>query len=292
VVVRTKDEIVLARVEARRLQRANPSLFGELPVRVSELATALGVKIEKRATLKQRAQLEVFGGPTANDSTIVLERNLDPNAVRFALAHEIGHVVLLKNHPQKAQQWDVPAREEFANAFAAELLTPSQLRGQLTASFRDLSDPIAFLRLASRLGLSPAALFAIAGRESGWVRGINRIWLRVKYANNAFTGSEPKLRIITAIYDRTRFFIPTNQSLTRFTGDEKWLVSSPYGSVVRYTGAVSLSLKRTQECEPKFLRRKVPADLSAVRLRPSARDPGAYLVILAQLNSPSADQEM
>jgi len=105
----------------------------------------------------------------------------------------------------------------------------------------------------------------------------------VKYLENAFTHSEPKLRIVSAYYDKSRFYIATNQGLTRFAGTDQWLASLPVGTVARHRTVITLKLRRPAPAVPKFISKQLSADLSAVRLQPSSAEPVAYLIILADL---------
>jgi hypothetical protein len=254
-----------------------------MPVPVAELAQALGLAVEKRSELRQRARLEIFRDEQTEIATIVVQESLDRNVSRFAVAHEIGHAILLRKYPEAGRQWDVDRREVFASTFAAELLTSSEVRAQMTQSFRTLVDPLGLLKLASHLGLSPGALLTVAAQERSWIEGLDKVWVRVKYIENAFTRREPKLRVIGAYYDKHRFYVPTNQSLTRFAGDDRWLVSLPVGTVVRHNTTITLKFRRPAPAIPKFVSKEVPAGLSAVRLQPSAADPVAYLIILADM---------
>ena len=227
-----QSEATLARFEAREIQRANPAIFQQVPVSLTELkalAKILGLTVEKRSDLHQRARLEVLTNGATRAAIIAVRADLDKNVSRFAIAHEIGHAVLLRKHPKPTQEWDVSRREVFANTFAAEILTSAELRANIEPSFRSLNDPLALVRLASDVGLSPRALLTIASQERSWIANLNRIWLRVKYIENAYTHREPKLRIVSAYYDRHRFFVATNQSLTRFAGDDQWLACLPVG---------------------------------------------------------------
>jgi hypothetical protein len=258
-------------------------------VPVSDLAHELGLGVEKRSDLRQRARLEILETDDSETATIAVQDGLDRNVTRFAVAHEIGHAILLRKYPDAATRWDVDRREVFASAFAAELLTSPEIRARMAPSFRTLGDPLALLKLASQLGLSPVALLTVAGQERLWIEGLEKIWLRVKYSENAFTRRDPKLRIVSASYDKYRFYIPTNQSLTRFAGDDRWLVSLPVGTVVRHSTTITLKLRRPAPAMPKFVSKEVPAGLSAVRLQPSAADPVAYLIILADMAPNSSE---
>ncbi len=281
--VQLTEDVALARQEAREIQRTYPTMFRKMPVPVSDVADALGLAVEKRSELRQRARLEILEEDESESATIAVRESLDRNVSRFAVAHEIGHAVLLRKHPEAARQWDVRRREAFASIFAAELLTSSEVRTRMAESFRKLVDPLALLRFATHLGLSPRALLTMASMERSWIEGLDRIWLRVKYLENAFTHSEPKLRIVSAYYDKSRFYIATNQGLTRFAGTDQWLASLPVGTVARHRTVITLKLRRPAPAVPKFISKQLSADLSAVRLQPSSAEPVAYLIILADL---------
>ncbi len=250
---------------------------------VSDLADVLGFAVEKRIELRQRARLEIVEDQGSEVATIAVREGLDRNVSRFAVAHEIGHAILLKKYPDAARQWDVSRREVFASIFAAEILASSEVRAQIASSFRALTDPLGLLKIASQLGLSPRALLTVAGQEPSWIEGLDKIWLRVKYVENAFTRADPKLRIVSAYYDRLRFYVATNQSLARFAGDDQWLASWPVGTVAHHSGPITLKIRRPAPSVPKFVTKEAPAELSAVRLHPSAAEPVAYLIILVDL---------
>lgn len=282
---RRGDDSDLARREAKEIQRSHWRICQRGPVRVSDLAEALGLRVENRSGLLQRARLEFQKDGALGTSTIAVQASLGQNVKRFAIAHEIGHAVLLRKYPQAAREWAVSRREEFADTFATELLAPEDVRAGTAPVFRALGDPLALLRLASRLGLSPSGLLTVATRERSWFQGLDKIWVRVKYTENAFTGSEAKLRIVSAHYDRERFFIPTNQSLVRFAGSDLWLSSLPPGLIAQHNSTIAVKLRRHERAAPKFLSRQLPARLAAARLQPNATDQAAYLIILAELTS-------
>ncbi len=266
------------------MQRAHPGIFRTLPVSVVDLAHALGVKVEKRLELRQRARLEILPEGLAESPTIAVQAGLDHNVSRFAVAHEIGHVVLLNKYPA-AREWATERREEFANIFAIEVLASPEIRREMASTFRNLSEPAGLLRLAARMGFSIHGLLSLATRDRSWISALNKIWLRVKYVENNYTHRDPKLRIVTAHYDCDRYFVACNQSLARFAGDDSWLASLPPGSVARHDTKIAVALRRPAPALPKFLSRRLPATLSALRLRPGNQDSAAYLIILADLDS-------
>jgi hypothetical protein len=274
----------VAREEALEIQRDHAVFFDGLRVREDiDLAHALGFKIETRAGLRQRAQLEIVGGGAEPDETIAVKADLERSVRRFAIAHEIGHAVLLRKQPQAGQQWSIGRREFFANVFAAELLTTSAGRTHIIATFPSLTDPTDLLRLASDVGLSPHALLRVASEHNS--RMLDKIWLRVKHLKNAFTQAEPRLRIVSAHYDSTRFFVATNQSVARFAGDDHWLSFLPLGTCVRHRAEIALKFKQPAQARPQFVSKSVPAQLSAIRLHSSTQDRAAYFIVLAELSN-------
>ena len=284
-----KDDLALARLEARRLQREHERIFRNVPVPVGELAHVLGLSIEHRTELEQRARLEVFETNGVREATIAVRNGLDRNVSRFAVAHEIGHAILLRKYPQAAREWDVDRREVFANSFAAEILATPEMRARIAAAFRSLQNPMGLLKISSDIGLSPRALLTMAEREPSWIEGLNKIWLRVKYVENAFTHADAKFRIVSAHYDKQLFYVPTNQSLLRFVGSDRWVTSLPVGAPAQYETAVPIKFRRSTQEIPKFLTKQIPARLSAIRLHPSAAEPAAYLIILVDLAIPQSD---
>jgi len=283
-VLEQSDDAIVAREEALKIQREHSAFFEGLRVRDDmDLAHALGLKVEERAGLRQRAQLEILAGSAQPDETIAVKADLERSVRRFAIAHEIGHAILLRKRPQASKQWPTERRERFANVFAAELLTTSAGRNHIKAIFPLLADPADLLRLASDVGLSPHALFRVAAEHKS--RMPDKIWLRVKHLKNAFTHAEPRLRIVSAHYDSNRFFVATNQSLARFAGDDGWLASLPLGASVQHRAEIAVKFRQPAPATPQFVSKSVPAKLSAMRLHSSIRDNAAYFLVLAELSN-------
>jgi Zn-dependent peptidase ImmA (M78 family) len=275
-------EAALARAAARELQRAYPYFFDQIRVPILDLARALHLRVEERTNLRQRAQLEIRQASEGNQYSIVIRSGLEQNVRRFAAAHEIGHFILHERHRYAIRSWDSQKQERFANLFAADLLLSITGREHLDANFAELRDPADLLRMASDLGLTPYALLTTATENRPLASGQDKIWLRIKYVVNETTNLEPKLRIVSAHYDRDRYFIPTNQSIATFAGADSWLSFAPLGTTCSYDASIKVKLKRPEGFSPKFLPASVQASLSAVRLRPSANDE-SYFIILARV---------
>jgi hypothetical protein len=91
------------------------------------------------------------------------------------------------------------------------------------------------------------------------------------------------LRIVSAHYDRCRYYVPVNQSLFRVMADA-WLAHQPIAEVARERGAVNISFSAPGRT-PKFVKATAPAALAAVRLQPSAADLASYFLISAELTN-------
>jgi hypothetical protein len=280
-------EASLARAAARDIQRTHPYFFDHTRVPVYELARVLHLRLEERPDLRQRAQLEIRQTSEGNQYTIVSRLGMDKNVRRFAVAHEIGHFVLYEKHGQSVRFWDAAKQERFANLFASEVLLSPLGREQIDSTFPQLSDPLELLRMASELGLTPYALLTTATENRPL--GQDKIWLRIKHIANAYTQSEPKLRIVSAHYDRRRYYIPTNQSITTFAGEDSWLSFTLVGTTSQHDTSISVKLKQPDGYQPKFLTASVEARLSAVRLKPSVKDE-SYFIILAEMKKPVQQQ--
>lgn len=95
-----------------------------------------------------------------------------PNRQRFTIAHEIGHLVLHRDYITAAVHVDTTfalnrderaatgtdALEIDANAFAAELLMPTDLLRQVVDMEADLEDDAAVAAIARKFKVSTAAL--------------------------------------------------------------------------------------------------------------------------------------
>lgn len=276
-------EARLARLAALAFQDECPYFFDQIRVPISDVAAALGAKVEERANLRQRAQLEIISNGIDARHLIVVRSGLDPNVRRFALAHEIGHIILSKKRREFGGNWDSQKEERFANSFASELLLSSAGRARVEAEFPSLSDPHELLRLASIIGFSLHSLLNIA-TEKRLLKNSRSVWLRVKYVENSVTHTEPKLRIVSAHYDRDSFFIPANQSLARFSGSDAWLSSIPIAVASKHSAPISLKIKQPLGTSPGFRSVNIPSDLCAMRLQPSVRDLASYFIVLAKLN--------
>ncbi len=271
-----------AREQLDALERSHETFLRDIPVKVVHLAEALGIVVRRDRRLRQRARLEMTRSGGRLAAVISLQEKLPASEARFALAHEIGHFLLLTDRPRQAAGMTVDDREIFANTFAAELSIPRARRGEIRARFRAAREPPALLALNSELGVAPAILLRFASASSDWFADLPRIWLRVKHVPNEFTGKDPRLRIVSAHYDRRRYYIPVNQSLARVTEDA-WLGNQPIAEQARQRGPVAIFLCAPGRT-PKFIRATLPAALAAVRLRPSAADLASYFLISAELD--------
>ncbi|AOS61287.1 XRE family transcriptional regulator [Actinoalloteichus hymeniacidonis] len=110
------------------------------------------------ATTRKRKNIDAFSAPVDGRPIIVLTDKGDVLRRRFSAAHELGHLIL---HPDPAP--GSSHHEAEANAFAAELLMPESVFGDLLPDPTDLG---ALADLGQRWGVSIAAM-AYRGRTLG-----------------------------------------------------------------------------------------------------------------------------
>lgn len=139
------------------------------PVPVERIAKALGAAV-RYAPLDDA----LSGMAYIKDGVPVIGVNSlhHPNRQRFTIAHEIGHLVLHRDHITAAVHVDTTfvlnrdekaatgtdALEIDANAFAAELLMPTALLRDAVYKEADLEDEAAVAGIARKFKVSTAAL--------------------------------------------------------------------------------------------------------------------------------------
>ncbi len=100
------------------------------PIDVERLATLLGFQIVEI----QSAGDELSGLVSPRHKIIGVNANHHPRRQRFTLAHELGHIIL--NHPPEGRcsAREIALFNREADAFASELLVPTQLLRQLAGT--------------------------------------------------------------------------------------------------------------------------------------------------------------
>lgn len=128
------------------------------PIDVERLATLLGFQIVEI----QSAGDELSGLVSPRHKIIGVNANHHPRRQRFTLAHELGHIIL--NHPPEGRcsAREIALFNREADAFASELLVPTQLLRQLAGTrtyspsvlsrLFDVSDEAMILRLKIFVG--------------------------------------------------------------------------------------------------------------------------------------------
>lgn len=134
-----------------------------LPVRLPELARALGVPV-KAATLGPGISGEIR--PDPEGGYVIRINRHDPNKrQRFTVAHELAHFLLHRDHIGTGISDDVlyrsalsDTREHQANRLAADILMPDDLvRTEIEAALeKGVGDVV--LYLADRFAVSEAAM--------------------------------------------------------------------------------------------------------------------------------------
>lgn len=155
-----------AAIEAARriLQETDYSI----PVDVEDVARTRNVTV-----VRQELDESVSGVLVVKDGRGIIGVNdkHHPNRQRFTIAHELGHYLLHNGSGEifvdrspvffrdETSSGGVKWQEMDANAFAAELLMPSEdLKQQLNERPIDAFDDMSIRRLATRFGVSAQAL--------------------------------------------------------------------------------------------------------------------------------------
>lgn len=255
------------------------------------IARELNIEVLTREGLPARARWirrreDPCGGlwPQVPRERDVIEVRPDlPDATRrFAIAHEVGHIYFHRHLHHAAGWLTLEGQERFANAFAAEILIPRAHRQRVFEQFRAADDPVAMLRLAGSLGVSPRALMRFAA-ANGWLSGMDRVWLDVRALPNRYTNRDRRLRIYDAVLDRQRWFLPTNRSLRGVLGVDRWLVRASY--VPARTRATVEIARRIPAPARRFESCSVPAEVAGVRLRRSQAVHGMEFLATANLQA-------
>jgi hypothetical protein len=282
----------IARLGVRRVEAQVPELAHGWRVRVGTLARRLGIAVTVREDLavparwrrEDRAARTGMHQLWADDPQVTdvidIRPDLRESARRFALAHEIGHVVLYREFERLAERLSLREHEQFANAFAVELLVPRGARTELAARFRSAEQPVELLRLADALGVSPRTLLRFANRDR-WMQGLDVIWFDIRCMPNRYTGRDRRLRVFDSVLDRQRWFVPGNRSVVGAFGGDGWLLE-----MTRRTRHAELELdisRRSLADGPRYIREPVTASVSALRLRHAVGDRGMEVLAFAKL---------
>ena len=279
---------------ARGVEEASPMLCRRWRVDVTRLASDLDIVIRSRDDLRARARWHrVTGRPSVEprlwgdeEATYVdiieVQSSLPEATRRFAIAHEIGHVVLYRRLGARANELPTTQQERFANSFAAELLVPRAHRTQIMEDFRAAADPVALLRIASSLAVSPRTLLRFAATHD-WLRALDRVWLDVRSLPNRHTNRDQRLRVFDAVLDRERWFVPGNRSVAGILGSDEWLAHAG-GRTRRFQAHMDIS-RRTTEPPSRFVHHSVPVQLSALRLRQTSASHGMQFLACADLQN-------
>lgn len=108
-----------ARAEAKKVWKQHGE--GKIPVMPEQIIHGLNIPLkEDDLKIDGVSHMDARG-----NMFIMCKRNSPPTRKRFTLAHELGHLVLEHVHMGQSSQHSNNAQEAEANAFASELLMPS-----------------------------------------------------------------------------------------------------------------------------------------------------------------------
>jgi len=154
----------LARVEGAEREIVD-SFLREAPIRLSALASALGLRVIS-AKLPKGISGEIRPDPETRSGFSIRVNMGDPaRRQRFTVAHEIGHYLLHRDEIGDGITDDVlyrstlsDSREAQANRLAADLLMPPQLVSHWTEKARNLQGDNFVSFLSDKFNVSAAAM--------------------------------------------------------------------------------------------------------------------------------------
>lgn len=145
-----------------------------LPVDVESVARQLGVRIVRRQLEDEVSAVLVIHN---DEASIGVNARHHLNRQRFSIAHELAHYLLHRDEARvfvdstltfyrdQRSSYGLYEQEVEANAFAAELLMPTNLIRQLTVDQHlDLHDEATVRRLAKTFAVSEQALLIRLGK--------------------------------------------------------------------------------------------------------------------------------
>lgn len=132
------------------------------PIRIEPIIEALGIELRE----DDFDNLNGFAFKKADERMIMVNRSLPPERKRFAIAHELGHIVMPHKGPYHVCFQGRPSRmEKDADRFAAELLMPESTVRKVWERYKDNVEYRVSI-LAERFEVSRAAM-AIRVRRLG-----------------------------------------------------------------------------------------------------------------------------
>ncbi len=280
----------LARREVRRIVRHFPQRLDPSGADLTGLAEDLSIAVSRRRELSAGARWRRFreqppveprlwGEEQAIQEVVELRPDMQGQARRYALAHELGHAVLDRRFDGRSTELPTDQQERFAKAFAGELLL-SGTGGELREGFRAAQDAPALLRLARSVGAPPGVVLIRADREN-WLADSDVLWLDIRTIANLKSGRDRRPRIYHCVRDRKRWFLPRNRSIRGILGDDSWLASTQ--ATLAVTGELDISRSRGRPS--KLVHESVPAELTALRLRSATKGFGPEVLAHVRLRT-------
>ncbi len=267
-------------------QERHAQQFSLVPINLNALAEEVGISVERNSGRARGAYLVRSKTDSRTQYTMVLPPEMCTEKRRIAMAHEIGHFAFerLESRPK----WEPKAIEHFADIFAEEILVPATYASCSIRKYLQQADPTELIRASRRIyGVSVFMLLNVVKRRPAIMEQCNSVWLLARYQANRVTGLDPRLRIIQAVFDRNRVYVPTNKSVAALLGDLSWLASCSFGRTVMREGASIEVWAKTGHEKPKYKQVRVSATLRVTKLRPAAGTGTPFFVFSVSILLPS-----
>lgn len=277
----------LAKVDASRIHGKYPYLLSNA-VGINELillSKLFSISVIEIQDLLIEGRLEI----RPEGAAILVNTNLKTANKAFVIAHEIGHYVLRYRHPEIQEKSTLKWREDYANQFAYELCLP-QIKKEDNINLLNTTDSIStLLKLCQKHGMSIRYFLKKMHFEQFQFCYINQseyqnLWLVAKWVENAFTHSEPKLRVVASYFDSNKYFIAENQGLDRILVNMEWLNNLSIATEENFKGTILIT-KRNRNAKPEYNKEYVEAYCSALKLQESKKDLNSKIILLLRVKT-------
>lgn len=274
----------VARLHALALQRAYPTIF-EKSIgfkKLEFLSKLLHVNIEKTVGSQVEGRLEI----REDGNKIIINKNLSRNRQIQTWSHELGHLILKNKCPELEKLCSLQWKEIYANWFANELCVPITERNSILKTLNNSTSVKTVVDLANTYGMHVTNFLKIMFFEFKTSENekseTDNLWLVTKWVANRYTKLDPKLRIISAYFDSSKYFLPENQGLNRVIDDIGWLGNLETATEKNNKGTASIQVRKKNSI-PEYFKATLQSDCFAMRLNESKSDESLQIVLLIKL---------
>jgi predicted RNA methylase len=224
--------------------------------------------------------------------------NLDSIPKYSAIMHEIGHWFLLKTGNGLGQK-DLWWRENFANNFSNLVCIPFYNRFNVVKSLFTANkvDDIRKIITNNGIKLNISTLLKTLNFEIRndlkylSLLSSNLIWISVKLMPKKGSTIEPKFRILSALYDFTKYYVPDQTRISNLITDINSKFDISIGETATFDTTINLfSIESYNSAvfegkgQNRFFAEALPCTVQVLRLRRNPIDNLTSYLLLIQIN--------